>query len=270
MYVLQRYYKLSLFLLNKSLKFINTCQCIMPIIKLDAIDSTNDYLKQLSRESSPENYTIVMAEEQTKGKGQMGAKWFSEKGKNLTMSILVRDLTLDNKNIFDLNIVVALVLLCVLENYKIPNLSIKWPNDIMSDSKKVAGILIENSFKSDKVAHAIIGVGLNLNQTDFRDLPQATSLACITGEQYDKEEIALELRKSLEEYLHALAENSELLWKEYHNKLYKINYPVAFENTAGNRFMGIIKKVSKDGRLEVLQEDDAIVHYEVKEIKMLL
>lgn len=241
----------------------------MPIIKLDAIDSTNDYLKQLSRESTVENYTIVMAEEQTKGRGQMGAKWVSENGKNLTMSILVKDLVLDRKNIFDLNVAVALSILQVLKNLNIPNISIKWPNDIMSDSKKVAGILIENSFKSDRMFNAVIGIGLNLNQTDFKDLPQATSLTNVTGENYNLEEIAVLLRKSLEEYLQVLTKSSAMLWDEYHKNLYKINYPLAFEDKDGNRFMGIIRKVKKDGRLEVVLENDSIANFEVKEIKML-
>lgn len=241
----------------------------MPIIKLDAIDSTNDYLKQLSRESNVENYTIVMADEQTKGKGQMGAKWVSEKGKNLTISVLVKDLVLDNKNIFDLNVAVALSILQVLKNINIPNISIKWPNDIMSDSKKVAGMLIENSFKSDRIFNAIIGVGLNLNQTDFKDLPQATSLTNITGESYNTEEMAILIGKSLEEYLQMLTKSSDMFWDEYHKNLYKINYPLAFEDKDGIRFMGIIKKVKKDGRLEVALENDSIANFEVKEIKML-
>ena len=241
----------------------------MPIIKLDAIDSTNDYLKQLSKESALENYTIVMANEQTKGKGQMGAKWVSEKGKNLTMSILVNEVSLKTENIFDLNIAVAVSVLNVLKNIEIPNITIKWPNDILSDSKKVAGILIENSLKPDSTFNAIVGIGLNLNQINFENLPQATSLTCITGATYDLEEIAVQLKNSLEENLQILTKNSLMLWQEYHQSLYKLNYPFAFEDKMGNRFMGIIKKVTRDGKLEMLLEDDSITHFEVKEIKML-
>lgn len=241
----------------------------MPIIKLDAIDSTNDYLKQLHKESEVENYTIVMANEQMKGKGQMGAKWVSEKGKNLTMSVLVKDLFLRNENIFDLNIAVALSVLNVLKNSLIPNLSVKWPNDIMSDSKKVAGILIENGLKPDASFTSVIGIGLNLNQTNFDGLPQASSLKCITGEDYDLERIAVLVRNSLEKNIQILVYNRESLWDEYHQNIYKINYPSAFEDKMGNRFMGIIKKVTQDGKLEVVLEDDSIAHYEVKEIKML-
>jgi len=77
-----------------------------------------------------------MADEQTKGRGQMGAKWISEKGKNLTASILINDLEFKSEDLFSLNTVVALSILTVLKNIQIPNISIKWPNDIMSDSKK--------------------------------------------------------------------------------------------------------------------------------------
>lgn len=241
----------------------------MPIIKLDAIDSTNDYLKQLSKESELENYTIVMANEQTKGKGQMGAKWFSEKGKNLTMSVLVNDVSLQKEMVFDLNSAVALSVLRVLKNIEIPNVSIKWPNDIMSDSKKVSGILIENALKPDGSFNSVIGIGLNVNQTNFEGLPQASSLKCATGKKYDLEEIAVAIRESLKESMQLLIENPNQLWQEYHTNLYKINYPSAFEDQMGNRFMGIIQKVTKDGRLEVLLEDDSLAYYEVKEIKML-
>lgn len=241
----------------------------MPIIKLDAIDSTNDYLKQLSKKTDLENYTVVMANEQTKGKGQMGAKWVSEKGKNLTMSVLVDDVSLRNKNIFDLNIATALSVVSVLKNIDIPKVSVKWPNDIMADSKKVAGILIENSLKSDGSFTAIVGIGLNLNQTDFEALPQASSLRCITNEIYDLEEIAVQIVKSLEEYLQILSKSTDLLWDEYHKNLYKINYPSAFEDNNRQRFMGIIQKVTRDGKLVVLLEDDTTANFEVKGIKML-
>lgn len=241
----------------------------MPIIKLDAIDSTNDYLKQLSKESDLENYTIVMAKEQTKGKGQMGSKWVSEKGKNLTMSILVTDFPINTKNIFDLNIAVALSVINVLKNNDISNVAIKWPNDIMADSKKVAGILIENSFKSNGSFIAVVGIGLNLNQTNFDLLPQATSLKNSTGKVYDLDEIAIQLRNSLEEKLQILRTNADLLWQEYHRNIFRINYPSAFEDKEGQRFMGIIQKVTRDGKLEVLLEDDSFGCFEVKEVKML-
>ena len=210
-----------------------------------------------------------MANEQTKGKGQMGSKWISEKGKNLTMSILITDFPINTKNIFDLNIAVALSVISVLKKCDVSNVAIKWPNDIMADSKKVAGILIENLFKSNGSFIAVVGVGLNLNQTNFYFLPQATSLKNSTGKQYDLEEIAIQFRNSLEEQLQILRQNADLLWQEYHKNIFRINYPSAFENRLGERFMGIIQRVTRDGKLEVLLEDDKLDYFEVKEVKML-
>ena len=263
------YYILSLFLLNKTLKFINIFHSLMPLIKLDAIDSTNEYLKQLSKETNIEDYTIVVANEQTNGKGQMGAKWVSEKGKNLTMSVLLKDVSVIKEEIFALNLVAALSVLNVLKNMQIPNVTIKWPNDIMSDSKKVAGILIENSFRLEGTFTAVIGIGLNLNQTDFDLLPQATSLKCITGNIYDIDNTALQIRDSLKENVPFLNQNENMLWEEYHENLFKLNYPTPFETKDGTRFMGIIQKVNNNGKLEVLHEDKGMHEYEVKEIKML-
>lgn len=241
----------------------------MPLIKLDAIDSTNDFLKQLFKESTVEDYTIVLANEQTKGKGQMGAKWISEPGKNLTMSVLVKDIQLKNQNIYNFNIAVALSVIKVLKNIQIPNVAIKWPNDIMADSKKVAGILIENIVKPDGSFTAIVGIGLNLNQTNFENLTQASSLKCITAKNYEQEEIALLLKDSLKANRLILNKDADFLWKEYHENLYKKEYPSPFEDKSGNRFMGIIKKVTRDGKLEVLLNDDNLIHFDVKDVKML-
>jgi BirA family biotin operon repressor/biotin-[acetyl-CoA-carboxylase] ligase len=104
----------------------------MKLIKLDAIDSTNDFLKSMSSQDEQENFTVVTAENQTKGKGQMGAVWKSETGKNLIMSVLVKDFLFDNEKVFNLNIIVSLSVLEVLKSLNIPDLCIKWPNDIMA------------------------------------------------------------------------------------------------------------------------------------------
>jgi BirA family biotin operon repressor/biotin-[acetyl-CoA-carboxylase] ligase len=161
----------------------------MNIIKLDAIDSTNDFLKEICRKQLVENYTIVTAKNQTKGRGQMGAVWQSEIGKNLTMSVLVKDVLNNPSQIFDLNIAVSLAIIEVLTIFNIPKLSVKWPNDIMSDTKKIGGILIENSFKTDTAIESIVGIGLNVNQTDFANLPNASSLSVVSNTEFDLDEI---------------------------------------------------------------------------------
>jgi BirA family biotin operon repressor/biotin-[acetyl-CoA-carboxylase] ligase len=238
----------------------------MSIIKLDAIDSTNDYLKQLAREIELDNFTIVIAFDQNKGRGQLNAKWCSEPGKNLTMSMFVSENSFGHHSVFDFNVTVALAVIKVLEQLNIPNTNLKWPNDIMADGKKVGGILIENTFKPNGSFASVIGIGLNLNQTNFEKLPQATSLTCLTGNVYEIETLACQIKKSLELLLQTPV---EVNWNNYLNILFKINVPCAFEDAHGERFMGIIQTVNREGKLAVLKDDDQIYLYEVKEIKML-
>lgn len=269
MCIWQRYYFLSLFLLNKSLKLPANFISIMPIIKLDAIDSTNDYLKQLAKEKWLENYTAVMALEQTKGRGQMGAEWVSESGKNLTVSVLVKDVPQEMISIYDFNIAIALAAVGLLTMNGIANVNIKWPNDIMAENKKVGGILIENSLKSDGSYTAVVGFGLNLNQTDFEHLPQANSLTNITQQLYDLEEMAERFIKSLKLHLILFPERADEAWAHYNSLLFKKDKPAAFELPNGNRFMGIIKCVTREGKLAILLNDDSVEYYELKEVKLL-
>lgn len=240
----------------------------MPLIKLDATDSTNDFLKQIYRESEIENYTIVLANYQTSGKGQFGAKWISDPGKNLIMSLLIKDVPLKNNNLFNLNVAVSAAILKVLKKNEIPNIAIKWPNDIMADTKKVAGILIENILKSDGTITSIIGIGINLNQTNFENLPNATSLHCLTSLVYKQEDIALNIKEALVLKLSNLSENAELLWAEYHKNLYKKDTLTNFTDSIGNHFTGTIKKVTKEGKLEILLASKKYKHFDVKQIKM--
>jgi BirA family biotin operon repressor/biotin-[acetyl-CoA-carboxylase] ligase len=241
----------------------------LQIIKLSAIDSTNDYLKQLSREKTLDNFTVVITKEQTKGRGQMGSKWVSEVGKNLTFSVLVKNINLPNEKIFDWNVAVSLAVLDVLEKHKIENVSVKWPNDIMAESKKVGGILIENQIKSGEGFDSVVGIGLNINQTNFEHLPKATSLKNLTNKEYDILEWAEDIANNIRLYYNDLNEMTSVYWEKYHQKLFKIDKPLAFENTDKKRFMGIIQGVTHEGKLSVMLEDDTVVFFGIKDIQML-
>lgn len=241
----------------------------MDIIKLSAINSTNDYLKELIAKQVVTNFTVVMSKSQTNGKGQMGSVWISESGKNLTFSVLIRDLIVDVKQLYTLNIVVSLAIISVLEKYKIPSVTIKWPNDIMSGNHKIGGILIENSFKSDGEVFSIVGIGLNINQMMFENVPNASSLKLKTGVDYDLDELLQEFCQSIKQFVLKITSQTDFIWNLYHQKLFKIGVPMAFENKKGEKFMGIIQHVSPEGLLNVLLEDDSIVSFGIKEIKML-
>ena len=241
----------------------------MLIIKLDAIDSTNDYLKVLAKKQLLENFTVVTADYQTNGKGQMGAKWLSEAGKNLTMSVLLKDVLINNSTIFNLNVAVALSVITVLDSMNIFKVSIKWPNDIMADTKKVGGILIENSLKSDGTITSVIGIGLNVNQTDFSQLTNASSLVLETQQEHNREDLMQKILVQLQHFAGIVTTQPDYLWQLYHERLFKKGIPMAFETTNGKQFMGIIQNISNDGKLQLLHEDDSTQSYGVKEIKML-
>lgn len=240
----------------------------MRLVKLDAIDSTNEFLKGLSSQESLENFTVVTAENQTKGKGQMGAVWNSEIGKNLIMSVLIRDFITDIHQIFNLNIAVSLAIIEVLQEFEIPNLSIKWPNDILSDNKKIGGILIENSIKSDRTILSIVGLGLNVNQIHFENLPKASSLAMICNRIFDKEVILFSIVERMKKNIHSWNQGSDLLKKKYDSLLFKKGIFMSFENQKGIRFMGIILGVSEIGMLRIQLEDATISEFNIKEISL--
>ena len=241
----------------------------MNIIKLSATPSTNDYLKGLSATRHVENFTIVTAEAQTAGKGQMGATWSAEPGKNLTFSILIKDLLLEINEIFSLNAAVAVSISDALEHLQVPNICIKWPNDILAGNRKIGGILIENSIRNDGEIFSVAGIGLNVNQKDFDALPKASSLALVTGREFDRDillqTITDNLRRNVASLLH---KDSAGIWHRYHSKLFKKDMPMPFEKD-GQKFMGIIKGVTKCGSLEVQLEDDSVATYGLKEVQLL-
>ncbi|QEE51252.1 biotin--[acetyl-CoA-carboxylase] ligase [Flavobacterium alkalisoli] len=241
----------------------------MNIIKLNAINSTNDYLKTLSGAQYLENFTVVVAENQTKGKGQMGAKWNTAPGKNLTFSVLIKDLLLGINEIFNLNVAVAVSILQALEKHNVDKLSVKWPNDILAGNKKIGGILIENSIKNSGEIFSVVGIGLNVNQTDFEGLPKASSLAVVCGHEFDKtdvlESIVTNLKRNVASLLH---KNVDPLWVTYHKNLYKKGVPMPFEKD-DKKFMGIIQGVTRSGNLELLLEDDTMAEFKIKELQML-
>ncbi|ALJ06201.1 ligase [Pseudalgibacter alginicilyticus] len=242
----------------------------MHIIKLNAIDSTNSYLKKLSSETSLRDYTVVITNNQTNGRGQMGAVWDSEGSKNLTFSVFkdVSNFYIDNP--FFISIVVSLSILKALQSINIQKLSVKWPNDILSDNKKVCGILIENVIKQNNLQSSIIGVGLNVNQTTFNNLPSASSIKCITGIHYHLDEVLQSIIVHLKNYFSLLQNGHyEDLKQEYETYLFRKNKPSTFKGGDGNIFSGIIKNVSAAGHLQVLLEDDIVKAFDLKEITLL-
>ena len=242
----------------------------MKLIKLNAIDSTNTFLKQLATSEVVENFTVVSAEHQTNGKGQRGSEWLIESGKNLTFSVLYSKIANSKTNLFTLNVIVALSVVEGLQNVSSKEFKIKWPNDILAENKKIAGILIENSIKSQTEVQSIIGIGINVNQENFENLPQASSLCLLEQQFFDKDLLLKNVVNQLENNLEQLNQLSEAyFWEKYHNYLFKKNIVSTFEDSNGNRFVGKIIKVTSEGKLKVQLENDSEIDFDIKEVKML-
>src|SRR5690606_38120950 len=154
--------------------------------------------------------------------------------------------------------------------FEIPEISIKWPNDILADGKKIAGILIENSFSGPHAFFSIVGVGLNVNQTNFEGFPKASSLKNSTQKEFDIEEILHSILGEIKTNCELIKTGqAEVLWRKYHENLFRKGIPSVFENPDGTKFMGIIKQVLKNGKLQVLLEDDSLKEFELKEIALI-
>ncbi|SDF38276.1 biotin--[acetyl-CoA-carboxylase] ligase [Cellulophaga baltica] len=242
----------------------------MQIIKLDAIDSTNVYLKDLVFNTQASDYTIVVAEKQTSGRGQMGTAWLADEGKNLTFSILKKCTDLSVQEQFDLNICVSVAIYRSLNDLKIPDLKIKWPNDILSGNHKICGVLIENILSGAKIQASIIGIGLNVNQLSFDNLPNVSSLKLITGIQYDLDELLKKIAKNLEEVFdYYFMVNKQDLKIEYLEQLFRKDKASTFSKDANDTmFTGIIRNVTSEGKLVLEEEDEIFNEYALKELKL--
>lgn len=160
----------------------------MTIIRFDSIESTNKYCEALDL-AQVEDFTCYWALEQTSGIGQRGNHWHSAAGENLTFSLVLHPCTLPAARQFKLTQALSLALVDFLSTFNFQrSVSIKWPNDIYVDGKKICGTLASTRLQGNVIASAICGIGLNVNEQVFPDwIPHPTSLSLLTGQKYDLE-----------------------------------------------------------------------------------
>ena len=242
----------------------------MRIIKLDATESTNHYLKELVAKNALVDFTVITCKHQQKGKGQRGNTWTSERGKNLTVSVLKHFSGIDMARIFYLNLAVSLAILRALEGLAVPGLKVKWPNDIMSGNKKICGILVETVLKGGHLKYGILGFGLNVNQIKFENLTQAASLKNITGKHYDLDRVLQLVLSQLQLHLEDIDEHEDKLHLEYERALFKKGTPSLFIRADANqRFKGTISGISPEGKLLVVHENGTKLSFYNKEVQLI-
>lgn len=241
----------------------------MYLIKLNATSSTNDFLKSLAATSVLQDFTVVWADVQQQGKGQMGSVWLTQDAKNLTFSIYLKHYTVDVKNLFTLNIVVANAVLKALISLNLTNIYVKWPNDIMSYNKKIAGILIENNFHANGSITSVIGIGINCDQTEFIELNQASSILKQYTISPDKLSLLTDIVNHIKESIDNIAIGTNEEWSFYHEHLFKKNKVSSFKSKDDIAFNGIIKEVNRQGQLVLQLENDDLQCFNLKDLKLM-
>lgn len=218
-------------------------------IYLPTCHSTNETAAEIIQNGEIMEGTIVITDNQTRGKGQRGNTWVSEKGKNLTFTLILRPDFIPVNEQFRLNMAVSLAVYNTLHDFLDEGLKIKWPNDILCGNQKIGGILIESLVANRIINYSFIGIGLNVNQRNFA-LPNATSVFNLAGNQeYDREELLASLLENLEkEYLNLKQGKDIFLKEKYTENLFRRDVWSEFRGEDGV-FEGKIKGVTDTGKL---------------------
>ncbi len=240
------------------------------IIVLEQIGSTNDYLKsQLSNFKPLPEWTAIMARHQTHGRGQRGNVWTVPPNKNITVSTLLYPKFLSLQDHFLLNMLISLGIIDWLKSLKI-DAEIKWPNDILLNGKKIAGILIENSSTSKAINHAIIGIGINVNQQEFPAEIKATASSILkeTGNEiHDLVKACEDLLQSIQNKYDAFKSEKitqEELLNLYNKLLFQRDIPAIYTSN-DIQFEGIIRKVDRNGLINI-ESASELKSYQFKEV----
>ena len=238
-------------------------------IHLDSIDSTNRILSQRVKSGPVREEVAVIADYQESGKGQGDHHWHSNPGESLLMSVLLYPAFLSASGQFHLTRIASLAILDTLKSLGLAP-SIKWPNDLLSRDKKIAGILIENGIMGENLSHSIIGMGLNLYQERFPEFPfPATSLVLESGTRKESLQVADMLLEAIGiRYEQLKSGQADLLEKEYMEHLFLLDRPAGY-TSGGVKFQGTIRGVNQYGEL-LVEKDGKTVSYGFQEIQYLV
>ena len=246
----------STLFLGKELIYMPTCH------------STNDIAQELVSKYDKSEGIIVITDEQTKGRGQRGNAWLSNKGENLTFSIVLKPTFLKASRQFYLNMISSLAVADALNMIMEKDSAlVKWPNDILINRMKLCGILIENTISGSRINNSIVGIGLNVNQQSFQT-DNATSLRNVEESQWAISAVLEKVVLCLEGYYLLLKTGNYALIKEkYCQQLYGFDYPVKLFSE--HEFFGQITDISEEGRLTVVE--DRVKHvFDFKEVSFVL
>ena len=236
----------------------------------EQIDSTNAFLQKQQSECDVRNW-VVSADEQTAGKGMGSNSWESEVGKNLTFSLAVNMGFLPAERQFLLSEAVPLGIVEVLDKLlPVEKLSIKWPNDIYYGNRKLAGILINSTIKASMMDISIIGIGLNVNQIQFQNWPtHPVSLKLITGKDFELQPLLEQLAEHIIKKVEQLKSNPTTIEQDYLKRLFRYRTWADYE-VDGKVLRLFMTGIDPFGRLQLVDEQQTLYTFDIKEIKFVL
>lgn len=228
--------------------------------------STNTLALDFAQNRDTPEGSVVITHHQTAGRGQRGNSWVTDAGKNLTLSIILRPGFLPVIDQFELNIMTSLAVSDVLTSNKADGITIKWPNDVLANGKKICGILVENQLQGPAISSSVVGIGLNINQEIFPN-SSATSLKIITGYEWNLQAVFDELMTNLEARYLQLRSRSKAMRDEYLNHLHWKGERHLFAS-GNNEFEGTIQGIAETGEL-LVQTENEVRKFAVKEISFV-
>ncbi len=235
------------------------------IIHLPTVDSTHNYIANLVRLKEINHGTAILADEQTHGRGQRGTTWQSQSGQNLITSIFLEFNHFPVHKQVSINHWVTVSLINLLKSVNV-EAKIKWPNDIYVQNRKVCGVLVENTISSSGIKHALVGIGLNVNQVSF-DFVKASSLRLLMNREFDVKELFDRLLIEMNSLYPLLLEQRFYLKTLFLEHLWKLNQSVEF-NWKGSKTVGIIRGTDDFGLLQM--EIEGNIHlFQLKEIEFI-
>ncbi len=241
------------------------------IIHIDETDSTNRWLRDRDDSSfasvdvTKEPSLCVIADYQTAGKGCGTNSWESERGKNLTFSLLIHPQDIPANRQFHITEVVSVALCQTLESYIYNKVEIKWPNDIYVGDRKICGILIENRLQGSVIKDSIIGIGLNVNQREFRsDAPNPVSLWQLLGHEVDRDELLQRFLLCLTKVF--LEDNAGFI---YRKRLFRM-WKTSVYDAGKGFFKAELVDVEADGHLVLVDEEGQRRTFAFKEVQFII
>lgn len=239
------------------------------LIDLPQVASTNAYAQSLLSGDKPADGTVISTFQQTDGRGQVGSKWESEPGKNISLSLILYPDFMVVKDQFLLNIFVSLAVFDFVKNC-LPEypVSIKWPNDIYVGDRKLGGILLQNSLINTQIRSTVVGIGININQTAFlTNPPNPTSMRLEAGHDFELSNLVPSLCEFLESrYLQLKAGKIVPLQQAYLQQLYRFGVMANYHRANGENFEGIITGIDPTGRL-VMSIEGREESFDLKELR---